>query len=128
LASKIRAAVNWLCDLRDLVRKCEFETDCCADCQPTRILGQVVYGVYDDEIRRKPLEKGATLTLDQAIDILHVAETASRQATNSKTGDATVIQALAKSSYKKDKTQKHSNTKYPHSAKKGQTVQQAAEK
>jgi hypothetical protein len=94
------AADNWLCDLRDLARKCEFATDCCANCQPTRILGQVVYGVYDDEIRRKLHEKGATLTLDQAIDILRVAEAASQQATNLKTGDAAAIQALAKSSYK----------------------------
>ncbi|KZR96021.1 Uncharacterized protein APZ42_009877, partial [Daphnia magna] len=85
------AADNWLCDLRDLARKCEFATDCCANCQPTRILGQVVYGVYDDEIRRKLLERGATLTLDQAIDILRVAEAASQQATNLKTGDAAAI-------------------------------------
>jgi hypothetical protein len=44
------AANNWLCDLRDLARKCEIDTYCCANCQPTRILGQVVYGVHDDEI------------------------------------------------------------------------------
>ena len=67
------AADNWLCDLRELARKCEFAVDCCANCQPTRILGQLVYGVYDDEIRRKLLEKGATLSLDQAIEILRVA-------------------------------------------------------
>jgi hypothetical protein len=51
--SKQRAnevADNGLCDLRELAHKCEFTFDCCADCQPTRILGQLVYGVYDDEI------------------------------------------------------------------------------
>ncbi len=111
------AADNWLCDLRDLARKWEFATDCCANCQPTRILGQVVYGVYDDEIRRKLLEKGVTLTLYQAIDILRVAEDASWQATNLKTGDVAAIQALAKSSYKKGKTQKPPSTKFNQSAK-----------
>jgi hypothetical protein len=70
---------------------------------------QVVYGVYDDEIRHKLLEKVATLTLNQAIDILRVAEAASQQATNLKTGKAAAIQALAKSSYKKGKTQKRKN-------------------
>ncbi|KAI9550722.1 hypothetical protein GHT06_006517 [Daphnia sinensis] len=103
------AADNWLCGLRDLARMCELATDCCANCQPTRILGQIVYGVYDDEIRRKLREQGATLTLDQAIEILRVAEAASKQATNLKTGDAAAIQTLAKSAYKKNKTQRQSN-------------------
>ncbi|KAI9550725.1 hypothetical protein GHT06_006522 [Daphnia sinensis] len=103
------AADNWLCDLRDLARMCELATDCCANCQPTRILGQIVYGVYDDEIRRKLREQGATLTLDQAIEILRVAEAASKQATNLKTGDAAAIQTLAKSAYKKNKKQRQSN-------------------
>ena len=71
-----------------------------------------MYGVYDDEIHRKLLEKGATLTLDQAIDILRVAEAASQQGTNLKTGHAAAIQALAKSSYKKGKIQKHPSTKF----------------
>ncbi|KAI9550284.1 hypothetical protein GHT06_004923 [Daphnia sinensis] len=104
------AADNWLCDLRDLARMSEFTTDCCANCQPTRILGQIVYGVYDDEIRRKLREQGATLTLDRAIEILRVAEAASKQATNLKTGDAAAIQTLAKSAYKKNKTQRQSST------------------
>ena len=98
-----QAADNWLCDLRELARKCEFDVDCCANLQPTRILGQLVYRVYDDEIRRKLLEKEATLSLDQAIEILRVAEAVSQQATNLKSGDAAAIQALPKSSYKKGK-------------------------
>ncbi len=36
---------NWLGDLRDIARKCEFEKDCCAACQNTRLLGQIVFGV-----------------------------------------------------------------------------------
>ena len=50
---------NWLGDLRDIARKCEFEKDCCAACQNTRLLGQIVFGVSDDEVRRKLLELGA---------------------------------------------------------------------
>ena len=44
------AADNLLCDLHEIARNCEFAVDCCAHCQPTRILGKLVYGVYDDEI------------------------------------------------------------------------------
>jgi hypothetical protein len=108
-----QAADNWLCDLRELARKCEFDVDCCANLQPTRILGQLVYRVYDDEIRRKLLEKGASLSLDQAIEILRVAEAVSQQATNLKSGDAAAIQALPKSSYKKGKrsTQQYAGRK-----------------
>jgi hypothetical protein len=76
-----------------------------------------VYGVYDDEIHHKLFGKAATLTLDQAIDILRVAEAASQQATNLKTDQAAAIQALAKSSYKKGKIQKHPSTKFHQSAK-----------
>lgn len=67
-----------LCDLDDLTRKCEFATDCCANCQLTRILGQVVYGLYYNEILRKVLEQVATLTPDQAEDILRLAKAASK--------------------------------------------------
>jgi hypothetical protein len=39
---------NWQCKLRDLARKCKFHADCCTKCKQTRILGQIVFGVYDD--------------------------------------------------------------------------------
>ncbi len=52
-----QAADDWLCELRDLSRKCEFAKDCCADCYKTRILGQIVFGVHDDSVRVKLLEK-----------------------------------------------------------------------
>ncbi|EFX84581.1 hypothetical protein DAPPUDRAFT_238988 [Daphnia pulex] len=55
------SADNWLCELRELASKCEFLKDCCSKCQPTRILGQIVFGVYDDDVRRKLLERGDTV-------------------------------------------------------------------
>jgi hypothetical protein len=100
------SADNWLCELRELASKCEFLKDCCSKCQPTRILGQIVFGVYDDDVRRKLLKRGDKLKLDEAIDILRVAEAASTQAKNLTQGDAMAIQALSKSSYKKDKLNK----------------------
>ena len=59
-----QAADDWLCELRDLARRCEFATDCCANCEPTRILGQLKYGVESDEVRVKLLEHGATFILN----------------------------------------------------------------
>ncbi|KAK4006422.1 hypothetical protein OUZ56_011575 [Daphnia magna] len=56
-------ADNWLCELRDISRKCNFIGDCCARCEVTRILGQVVTGVADNEVRIKLLGQGDTLTL-----------------------------------------------------------------
>jgi hypothetical protein len=74
------SADNWLCELRELASKCGFSEDCCSKCLPTRILGQIVYGVYDYDLRRKLLEQGDELKLDEAIDILRVAEAASTKA------------------------------------------------
>jgi hypothetical protein len=91
--TKYASCVNWP----------ENPNDCCAKCQPTRILGQIVFGVYDDEVRRKLFELGEKLELDQAISILRTTEAASKQVSNLKQGDAIAIQALSKSSYKKDK-------------------------
>jgi hypothetical protein len=50
--------------------------------------------------------------LDEAIDILRVAEAASTQAKNLTQGDAMAIQALSKSSYKKDKLNKSSKPQH----------------
>jgi hypothetical protein len=100
------SADNWLCELRELASKCEFLKDCFSKCQSTRILCQIVFCVSDDDVRRKLLERGDKLTLDEAIDILRVAEAASTQAKNLTQGGAMAIQALSKSSYKKDKLNK----------------------
>ena len=103
-----QSADDWLCELRDLARKCEFATDCCARCEPTRILGQVVAGVFNDEVRVKFLEQGAALTLDQALTILRTAESSAQQSTTLKHGDAAAMQATS-STYKSNKQITHAN-------------------
>jgi hypothetical protein len=97
-----QSADDWLCELRDLARKCEFQTDCCARCEPTRILGQLIFGVESDEVRVKLLEQGDTLTLDAALTILRTAEASNKQSINLKTGDAAAIQG-ATSNYRRFK-------------------------
>ena len=103
-ASKKQAADqpadDWPSEVRDLARKCEFAT---ANCEPTRILGQVISGVFSDEVRIKLLEQGATLTLDQALLLLRITEAASKESTNLKHGAAAAIQAT--STYKQKKQQ-----------------------
>jgi hypothetical protein len=97
-----QSADDWLCELRDLARKCEFATDCCANCEKTRILGQLIFGVESDEVRVKLLEQGATLSLDQALTFIRTAEASNKQSKNLKTGDAAAIQG-ATSTYKRFK-------------------------
>jgi hypothetical protein len=75
-------ADNWLCELRELSRKSEYNGDCCARCESTRILGQIVSGVADKEVRIKMLEQGDAFTLDRAVTILRTAETSQLQAAN----------------------------------------------
>lgn len=74
------------------IRKCNLATNFCTECNPTRILSQVVLGVFDDEVTLKLLEQGVSLTLDQALTILRMAETASQQDSNLKAGDVAGIQ------------------------------------
>lgn len=73
-----QSADNWLCSLRDVSRKCDFVLDCCANCEPTRILGQLIAGVADNAVRIK--------LLDQALTILRTAETSQSQAANLQQG------------------------------------------
>lgn len=110
-----QAADDWLCKLRDLARKCEFATDCCALCEPTRNLGQLISGVYSDEVRVKLLEQGAALTLDQALTILLTAKVSNTQSKNLKHGEAVAIQG-ATSSYKKFKQPSSASMPPPRSA------------
>jgi hypothetical protein len=42
-------------------------TDCCTACEPTRILAQLVFSVRSDDDRRKLLELGPTLKLDDVL-------------------------------------------------------------
>ena len=100
-----QSADNWLCSLRDLSRKCDFNQDCCGNCEPTRILGQIISGVEDNAVRIKLLEKGDGLTLDQAIAILRSAENSRLQAASLQQTDY-AINAIRRSTYKchKDNT------------------------
>ena len=76
---------DWLCDLRDIARKCEFSADCCTNCEATRILGQIIRGVNQDDLQCKLLEKGDSITLDSAIALLRNTEAAAKQSSNLKT-------------------------------------------
>lgn len=44
---------DWLCELRDLARKSDFASDCCNGCEPTRILGQLITGVFGTRTAEK---------------------------------------------------------------------------
>ncbi|KZS02854.1 Uncharacterized protein APZ42_034560 [Daphnia magna] len=98
---------DWLCDLRSISSKCEFGTDCCAACEPTRILGQLVFGVCSDDDRRKLLELGPTLKLDDALKTLRLTEATRKQSANLKGGDASSIFRMSQSTYKKNKNSNH---------------------
>ena len=97
-----QTADNWLCSLRDISRKCDFGVDCCANCEPTRILGQLIAGVADNAVRIKLLEQGDALTLDQALTILRTSETTQLQAASLQPGDQ-AINAIRKSALKPGK-------------------------
>ena len=71
---------EWLCDLRSLASKSKFANNCCAQCEITRILGQVAYGVHSNDVRKELLKKGDVLTLDDAIVIFRSAEAANQLA------------------------------------------------
>ena len=98
---------NWLCDVRDLAKKCSFLDDCCNKCEATRILGQLVHGVADDENRRKLLEVGDNLTLDDAVKIIRAAENAHQQASDLR--GASSIQGISTPKSQKNKNHAKSN-------------------
>ena len=93
---------NWLCELRDLSRKCEFEVGCCHLCKTERLLGRIVNGVTDNDVRIKLLEVGPNLSLDQAIGIVRTSEMSKLQAEQNHPGES--VQSIHKSAYKKAKS------------------------
>ncbi|XP_046653821.1 uncharacterized protein LOC124344350 [Daphnia pulicaria] len=103
-----QSADNWLCSLRDISRKCDFGQDCCARCEPTRILGQLISGVSDNAVRIKLLELGDALTLEQALTILRSAETSQLQAASLQQNDH-AINAIRRSAYKSSKSPTRDN-------------------
>ena len=101
-----QAVDDWLCDLRDLARKCNFTEDCCNNCETTRILGQIIAGVYADEVRVDLLKK-EKLTLDDALNSARSYEEANSQATNIRNGgSSSQVQQVHKSRHKKAKDAK----------------------
>ncbi|KAI9550593.1 hypothetical protein GHT06_004908 [Daphnia sinensis] len=113
-----QTADNWLCSLRDVSRKCDFSQDCCANCEPTRILGQLIAGVADNAVRIKMLEQGDALTLDQALTILRTAEATQSQAASLQTAES-AINAIRRSAYKTGKTEetKEKQLRFAHGTK-----------
>ena len=112
---------DWLCDLRDLATKADFATGCCANSEKARLLQQLIFGAEDDDDRRRLLEKGSTLTLDQAIDFLRASENARKDSSGLRGAEAPSVQQAAKSNYKKQKTSKadaRSNSKSGQTSKK----------
>ena len=106
---------DWLCDLRDSARKCEFSADCCADCEPSRILGQIIHGVNQEELRSKLLEMSEIITLESAISLLRTVEAASTQSSDLKLREARSVQVTRRLSYRKvkeelEKLKKSENT------------------
>ncbi|KRZ04676.1 hypothetical protein T11_4820, partial [Trichinella zimbabwensis] len=84
-----------LSDLHDIACKCEFASDRCGDCETTRPVGQVLFGVNNDDVRRKLLQEGDSLTLDKAIQILRSLEMASYQASQLKHDEVASHQRMA---------------------------------
>jgi hypothetical protein len=93
---------SWVCELRELAQKCEFNTDCCNKCQDTRLLGQIIYGVHSDKVRRKLLQEGATLSLNQALTTLRTAEATLMQAANLRQNDPPSIQQIKNNTARTD--------------------------
>jgi hypothetical protein len=58
--AKKESADGWVSELRNLAQKCKFDSDCCDNCQDTRLLTQIIYGVHSDVVRKK-------LVLDAAV-------------------------------------------------------------
>ena len=92
---------NWLCELRELSRKCEFAS-CCHNCEPERMMERIICGLADHETRVKLMEVGDNLTLDQVISTCRTAEMSKRQAEQLQPG-GTVQGIRHKSAYKENK-------------------------
>ena len=68
------------------------------------MLGQIIFGLADKEVRIKLLEIVSSLTLDQAVAIVHTSEMSKLKAEQILPGGS--VQAIRKSSYKKAKSAK----------------------
>ena len=109
---------DWLCDLRDLATKADFATGCCVDSEKARLLQQLIFGAQDDEDRRRLLEKGSTLTLDQAIEFMRASENARKDSSGLRGAEALSVQQTAKSNYKTQKADARNGSKSGQTSKK----------
>ncbi|EFX78758.1 hypothetical protein DAPPUDRAFT_245786 [Daphnia pulex] len=95
---------NWLCELRDLARKCEFET-CCNRCDAEQMLDQSLFGLHDRQVQLKLFDIGPTITIDQAISTARTCET-SKLLAEQLTTRASVQGINPKSTFQKQKSAK----------------------
>ena len=93
---------NWLCELREISRKCEFET-CCNKCETEQMLDQFLFGLVDKEVQLKLFDIGPGLTLDQAISIARTCEM-SKLLAEQLQPSSSVLAIRQKSSYKQKKS------------------------
>ena len=98
------SADSWLCELRELSRKCDWHVDCCAKSEQGQLLGQIMFGTADPDAQLDFSKAGEGLTLDQAITILRALESAKQQVALLQQGGATVQAVRPKSAYKSKKS------------------------
>ena len=68
---------EWLLDLQDLARRCQFSS-CCGECEQLRLRDQLVLGIKDEGTLKKLLQVGSTLTFDTAKGICEADEATAR--------------------------------------------------
>jgi len=94
---------NWMCELQEISRKCEFEA-CCNRCETEQMLDQFLFGLADKEVQLKLFDIGPGLTLDQATTTARTCETSKLLAEQLQPGPS--VQAVRqKSTYKKKKSE-----------------------
>ena len=85
---------EWLIDLIDIASKCNF-ADCCNKCEKFRLRDQLVIGAHDENVVKKLLAVGSSLTLDEAISICESEEAATRDKQNlNATGSSSQVCAI----------------------------------
>lgn len=63
----------WLAALKDLMKRAEFDQDCCGKCKNARLLQQIISGVVKPETRKMLFDIGPGLTLEQAGRVIDTA-------------------------------------------------------
>ena len=95
---------DWLIELKDTARKCNFAR-CCNACQDLHIRDQIVVGIGDDETQQELLSKGSELTLAAAITVCETMESARKDTSTIKRPTNSASINAVKSRYRKTKAQ-----------------------